>query len=165
MLSEMKPSKHILSLVGCSLVTVVLGHNDLGNTTLLPSDCPCNRKYYKVCTVFKRENIAENVTYYPRRPSISLRIDSPWVSEDNPLVCQVFKDDHTPQQTLFGTADFSNNSFCMDLVKHKDSAVQTAKFDSISCFRKNAGIDVPVNDAGKALEDIASTEYPDQPGY
>lgn len=103
---------------------------DLNYTSIYPSDCPCNRKWLKYCTVFKRENIDEAKNYNVRRPAKSLRIDSPWVSEAHPILCRVTDKIGPAGWPTIWTAGFTDNHMCVEPVKDGDKL-----FETIACFR------------------------------
>lgn len=123
----------------------------LGNTSILPSYCPCDRKGIKYCTLFKRDNIREGVVYGIRRGSLSLRIDSPWVSEANPLVCEVYQRESPDLSSSLPTnwtwtIEFRSNSQCSEPA----ADAERRRFQTVMCLRKNRDAP-PGPDADEAL--------------
>jgi hypothetical protein len=82
-------------------------------TTIINSNCPCDRSRFKYCYHYTRQGVKDNACYAISEPSWSMRVYDPRMSIDNRVVCLVFTGMQCDgkQSPMVG---WMNNTRCME---------------------------------------------------
>lgn len=82
-------------------------------TTIINSNCPCDRSRFKYCYHYTRQGVQDDTCYDISEPSWSMRVYDPRMSMDNQLVCVVFAGEQCEgkKSPMVG---WTNNTRCIE---------------------------------------------------